>query len=161
MDINDECGERTRLLLTGGKEKQRERITLEDDLRSAIIKVAEGNPGALAVCISLAQDGPIIDPDSALGPLTYLLSLDAHGIYGHRIWGLYKDVCGENLVYMCATLRAVQLGLLSIITLQNAIDLTAVVPSSSSGINVVEVLNTVIKRLPKFFAKGYTPTLKP
>ena len=51
-----------------------------------------------------------------------MLQLDIHGIYGHRVWMLYKDVCRQNLVDMIGILRAVQLGILPEATLNRAID---------------------------------------
>jgi len=131
------------------------RITGNDSLMTAIIKLADGNPGALAVLTSLAQDGHTIDPDSALGPWSFLIDLDTNNIYADQIWMLYKDVCGENLVYTCAVLRAVQLGLLPLA------DLNIAIYNRGRGINVIDIFNKVVARLPKFFSTPYKPTNKP
>jgi hypothetical protein len=61
----------------------------------------------------LLKEGPEIDRldwTKGFGPI---LDMDELGIYGSRIWILYKDFNGEDLPRMIASLRAVQLGLLS------------------------------------------------
>ncbi len=98
------------------------RITLEDNMMDMIMKVTEGNPGAVSVCMKLIEKSAVIDPDAALGPLTNLFALDTHDIYGSRIWQLYKDVCKTDLVSMIGLLRAVQLGFLTESELHSAID---------------------------------------
>lgn len=99
--------------------------------------MADGNPGALKVCCELLKRGEEIDPDSLLGGLGNILSLDSAGIYGEHIWILYKDICGEDLVKMCAVLRSRQLGFIS--------DPLAVKPGEVDGL-----LAQVKERLPKF-----------
>jgi hypothetical protein len=98
------------------------RIDLADSLMSAIIKMADGNPGAVRVLMELFQQGPTIDPYSALGALSGMLHLDTLDIYGHRIWCFYKDVCGEDLTTMIGLMRANQLGFLRESELIRAID---------------------------------------
>jgi hypothetical protein len=76
------------------------------------MKLSDRNPGAVAVLADLLKpQTPPIDPDSALGPMGVLLSLDAHGIYGPDIWDLSKGCSEGDRVRFCAALRAVQLGL--------------------------------------------------
>jgi hypothetical protein len=90
--------------------KDRNRIELADSIMDAVIKVAEGNPGALTVCMMLLDDTKAIDPMAAFGGLGMLLDFDARGIYGSRIWVLYKDVCGESIPNLVALFRGHQLG---------------------------------------------------
>jgi len=120
------------------------RIKLDDTAMSGIIKVVENNPGGLRVCIELCRDGGDIDPDSALKGLGNILNLDQLGIYGSRIWMLYKDVCGEDLVTMVGMLRANQLGFLSDAELSHAID------NYGEGIDCAALLQEVRKTLPNF-----------
>jgi hypothetical protein len=87
------------------------RITLEDTGKEAIIKMADGLPGALRVCIDLFQEGDKIDPVG--GPWMYLLILDMNGVYGSQIWMLYKDVCGQSLIHMMAILRSISEGIIT------------------------------------------------
>ena len=89
------------------------RIELSDSVQSAIIKMAEGNPGAVRVLCELFKWSPTIDPQSALGGLGPILSLDTEGIYGSQIWVLYKDVCGQSILNVLALLRAKQMGVLT------------------------------------------------
>jgi len=125
-----------------------ERIGLMDNTRDIVTKLAEGNPGATRVCCELLTFGGEIDPDSALGGLGALLELDSQGIYGPRIWMLYKDVCGESLLQTVAALRAAQLGLLPDTELSHAID------HYGSGVDPAKVLDLVRTRLPRFAAEN-------
>ena len=74
------------------------RLTLDDTVMTSIMKLAEGNPGAMRVCSEIMKNGEKIDPQG-MGGFGSLLSIDSLGIYGSRIWLLYKDICRENLVY--------------------------------------------------------------
>lgn len=105
------------------------------------------NPGALNVCMSILSQGPSIDPDCPTPFLTLLL-LDTFNIYADRIWMLYKDVCGQDTVKTIAMLRAVQLGLLPLGVLQQAID------SYGRGVDVDSILSQVTERLPQFGGNG-------
>lgn len=87
------------------------RINLNDDYSSVLIKLAEGNPGALTAMIEMCKAKPTVDPDSATGVLGILHSLDDYGIYGTDIYVLFSDICGRNAAKTIAVLRAVQLGL--------------------------------------------------
>lgn len=124
--------------------RHQERIKLTDTLIGASVKLGEGNPGAISVIMQLIKNGSIIDPDAAFGELAHLLSLDTFGIYGPRIWMLYKDVCGEDLVNTIAVLRAVQLGKLSENVMNHAID------NYGEGIDTKSILEIVQTELPKF-----------
>jgi len=121
-----------------------ERIELSDTSTGAIIKLSEGNPGALSVMKEIFVRGPIIDPDALMGPVAHILSLYSFGIYGPRIWMLYKDVCHEDLQSMIAVLRAVQLGKLSQEVMNHAID------NYGKGIDIKAVLDDVQAELPNF-----------
>lgn len=123
---------------------RQERIKLTDTLLDATVKLGEGNPGAISVIMQLIKNGSIIDPDAAFGEIANLLSLDSLGIYGPRIWMLYKDVCDQNLVNTIAVLRAVQLGKLSENVMNHAID------NYGEGIYTKSILKIVQNELPKF-----------
>lgn len=129
----------------GGHE---ERLTLEDTGKTAVFKLCEGNPGALNVLMQLVMSYEKIDPDSVFGNLSGLLSLDTYGIYGPRIWMLYKDVCGESIINMIAVLRAVQLGKLDLDRLDGIIDGKNF--GGSSKLDMDEILATVQQQLPGF-----------
>jgi hypothetical protein len=126
----------------------KERLVLSDTPVTAITKLAEGNPGALRVCFEMLKNGPTIDPLGMDG-IAALLNLDTLGIYGSRIWLLYKDVCRENLVITMACLRGWQLGIV------NKNDLLKAIENADSGnrgnnLDLVAILAGVKKRLGKF-----------
>lgn len=73
--------------------KSKSRIELNDTGLSVLLKMSDGNPGAMDVIAQMLKEGARIDPQSFLGGLGAVLALDTHRIYGPRIWMLYKDVC--------------------------------------------------------------------
>lgn len=123
-----------------------ERITLQDTPMSAIIKLADGNPGAIGVCTELFKEGARIDPDAFGGGIAPLISLDSRGIYGSDIWCLYKYVCRESIVHVIAVLRAVQLGLFADFQLQHAIG------NRGDGCDPAMLFDAACERLPNFKA---------
>src|SRR5215217_1731101 len=96
------------------------RITMSDSIMDMVLKISEGNPGALTVLMKIMKEGEAIDPQCH--PMLTVMALDTHDIYGSRVWQLYKDVCGQNMVNMLGLLRAVQLGFMTERELSNAID---------------------------------------
>lgn len=119
------------------------RITLEMTAKDVPIAMGGGNPGALTVCMNIMKEGAKIDP-RGLGGFGAILSMDTLGIYEHRIWMLYKDVCGQNLKKMMGVLRANQLGFVSAEILNKAID------NRGQGIDVDSLFDKVQERLPEF-----------
>ena len=123
-------------------------LDLNDDAMSMTFKMSGGNPGAATVCMKLLEDGGRIDPDAALEGYAKIFELDTLGIYASRIWMLYKDVCSEDVVKMCAVLRAYQLGLITEYNVDHAID------NRGAGIDVDALLAQVKGRLPAFGHMG-------
>lgn len=121
-----------------------ERIKLDMSMMDVVAELSEGVPGALVVCMRMLKDGDTIDPDNMLGGVGSLLSLDSQGIYGSRIWMLYKDVCGEDLTKTIALLRATQLGFVSDTDLDHAVD------NRGAGVDVDALYAQVQERLPAF-----------
>jgi len=126
------------------------RIRLEMSIPDVLYALSEGNPGALTVCLGMLKDGEAIDPDAALGSLSPVLMLDTLGIYGPRIWMLYKNVCGQDIGKTIALLRAWQLGLAGVSRqgLDHAID------NYGAGIEVDAVVEQVKTQLPNFRVGG-------
>jgi len=89
------------------------RIALEDSLSSAIIKMAEGNPGAISALMNLIEASERIDPQNGLGKIAPLFSLDIYGIYGTDIYVLYNDKCSRSSRKTILLLRATQFGFFS------------------------------------------------
>lgn len=91
------------------------RIELTDSLMDVMVKMAEGNPGAITALCELGTASPKVDPQSAfasMGPVGVALSFDTHGIYGSSIYIVWSDKCGRDARKTLMLLRAVQLGIL-------------------------------------------------
>jgi len=127
------------------------RIELVDTVKAAVMKVAEGNPGAIRVLLEAIKRGKTIDPDDAFGGFGVVMMLDGLGIYGSRIWMLYKDVCKQDMVSMFGILRAYQLGYLSEESLNQAID------NYGDGVDVEVLVAKVKEYLPRFGHEEATP----
>lgn len=120
------------------------RIELDDTIVDVATKMGEGNPGALRVLADIYKESGAIDPQNALGGFGVILSLDSLGIYGPRIWMLYKDVCHESLLLMLAVLRANGFGYLSAEALNHGID------NRGDGIETGALLAQVQEQLTDF-----------
>jgi hypothetical protein len=99
------------------------RIEGDDSVMSAIMKITEGNLGALSVCSQLVKGYEGIAP----GPLMcngfwYVMTLDSYGIYGSRVWMLYNDLCKRCLVRTALLLHALAGGFITIELLNYGID---------------------------------------
>lgn len=124
-----------------------ERLDGTKSLMDNIMAMAEGNPGALKVCVSLLKRGKNIDPDDLFEGFGTLMALDTLGIYSYRIWMLYSDVCGEDLVKLVAIARAWQLGQLlgaSKEAINHAID------NRGAGLDLDAIMVAVQRELPSF-----------
>ena len=84
----------------------------------SIIKMVEGNPGAITAIMDLVEKHDSIDPQSFFGPLGVLIALDTFEIYGTDIYILYNDKCQKDARKTIMLLRAVQLGLLPVAKLK-------------------------------------------
>ena len=120
------------------------RIEMDDTVMDVFVKLSEGNPGALSVCMQLSEETATVDPDAGMPKIINLLALDTLGIYGPRIWQLYKDFCKENIISVCAVLRAHQLGILNSTEINRAID------NWGEGVDLDDALYGVQERLPQF-----------
>lgn len=122
----------------------KEKIKLTDSMPEVMLKMSEGNPGALSVCMQVLTQGEKIDPDNMLKGLGVILSMDTLGLYGTAIWMLYKDVCQQNLRHMLAVLRGNQLGIVSKAQVMHAVQ------NRGEGLEVADVCQKVKERLPNF-----------
>lgn len=124
------------------------RITLEDSVMSATIKLSDQNPGAIGAMVEMCKASPVTDPENFAGDVSPLLSLDQHNIYGTDIYVLFSDICEGDPVKALAVLRAVQLGFLEESTLQDACS-----RQDRSGKRIIDVdglYSKVKNRLPSF-----------
>lgn len=89
----------------------RSRIELTDSGQDILVKMAEGNPGALTAMLDILQKHESIDPQAMLGGIGAIMILDTWGIYGSSIYVLWSDKCGRDTRKMLLLMRATQLGL--------------------------------------------------
>lgn len=123
------------------------RIQLTDSINEAIIKMCDGNPGAINVLIKILNNDNI-DPDNIMGGIGVMLFLDTLGIYGSNIYVLHNDICENDIVKTLAVLRATQFGMFSGNLLKDACN-----RQDYSGKKLVPVEDLYLKvkeRLPKF-----------
>jgi len=120
------------------------KIELTDTPMSAMVKVADGNPGAVTVLMRLFAINPQVDPQDIMGGLGPIMTLDSHGIYGSDIWEFWKVMCKCDYVHVLSCMRAVQLGFLAEATLLHAIR------NNGEGVDIEEMYNKVKERLPQF-----------
>jgi hypothetical protein len=99
-----------------GRVFTKSRLELTDNMQSAIVKMAEGNPGAAIALCELATRST----DNPLGGLGMMLLLDSFGIYGTDIYVLFSDISGKDVNLMCAYLIAAKEGLLPTSILKDA-----------------------------------------
>lgn len=125
-----------------------ERIKLSDSMESAIIKMVEGNMGAMNVCMLLIKEGGNIDTQTIMGGFSFILDLDREGIYGTDIYVFWNDICNRELPKMIAVLRAVQLGFFNGRILADACHRQDY--SGRDLVPVNDLYNKVIERLPNF-----------
>lgn len=119
------------------------RIGLNDTMQSMVIKMSDGNPGAINVMMGLLRETPSIDPDNVLGGLGVIMSLDTHDIYGPDIWCLFKYGCGQDLTTMVGARRAVQLGHIGVNQLKHMVE-------SHDRAGIAALLPAVREQLPNF-----------
>lgn len=86
------------------------RIQLTDSLQQIVVKMSDGNPGAINVMMALIKQGEKIDPDNMLGGVGAILWLDTERIYGPKIWVLFKDVCKSKVLNIFTIMRYQQYG---------------------------------------------------
>lgn len=120
------------------------KLVAKDTMMDVMMKMSEGNPGGLKVCMDILEKGEIIDPEVTLGGLGLILMLDSYEIYGSEIWMLYKDVCDESIGRTIAVIRACQLGFI------NTQDLHYAIHNRGKGIDVDECVANVAGRLSAF-----------
>lgn len=124
------------------------RITLCDNAKSAVIKMCEGNPGAITALMEILKCAKQVDPDDFMGGLGKILALDTLEIYGTNIYVLWNDICDRNTSKMIAVLRANQLGFISDQILKDACHRQD--RSGRKIIPVEELYVKVVERFPRF-----------
>lgn len=70
-------------------------ITLADNAQSIAMKMSEGNPGGLRVCMEMLSE--------PFGFIS-LCHADDRNIRGSDLWVLYKDICESDIDKVCQIL---------------------------------------------------------
>lgn len=86
------------------------RIELTDSTTDALVKMAEGNPGAIHAMMAILEHHDSIDPQAMMGGLGSILLLDTWEIYGTNIYVLFNDKCNRDVRKFLLLERACQLG---------------------------------------------------
>jgi len=89
------------------------RLKLTDNRMDIIIKMSEGNPGAMEALMHILEKHEEIDPQAMMGGTGSILLLDTWEIYGAAIYVLFSDKCNKDVRKMLMLMRAAQLGLFS------------------------------------------------
>lgn len=130
-----------------------EKIKLTDSTMDVVVKMSEGNPGAMNVIMQMLQPNNI-DPDNAMGGLGAILLMDTYGIYGTDIYILNNDICDRSLPKTLAVLRATQMGMFDSNILKDACHRQD--RSRKQLVPVEELYLKVKERLPNFDAQPET-----
>lgn len=96
----------------------RPRLELTDTSTDCVMKMAEGNPGAITALMEILTQHNAIDPQAAMGGMGAILILDTWEIYGSSIYVLWSDKCGKDVRKLLMLMRATQLGFFSQTKLQ-------------------------------------------
>ena len=128
----------------------KEKIQLTDSTMDVVVKMSEGNPGAMNVIMQMLKPNNI-DPDNAMGGLGAILLMDTYGIYGTDIYILNNDICDRDLAKTLAVLRATQMGMFDSNILKDACHRQD--RSGKQLVPVEELYLKVKERLPNFDAE--------
>lgn len=86
------------------------KLKLEDSLLDIMMKMSEGNPGALTCLIEMAKKK---DWYGEANEIVMIMSLDTMELYGLNLYMLWNDCCDRDLIKMELVLRNYQMGILS------------------------------------------------
>ena len=135
------------------------RLNMMDTGMDMIVKMSEGNPGAVQALISLIDKNEIIDPQDAFGASGALFSLDTWEIYGTDIYILWNDKCHRDTRKLIMLMRATQLGYYPVSDLKAlAADQAYAIPLDDEV--VVELDAKVCERLTQFAKPEETEEVK-
>lgn len=86
------------------------RIELTDTGMNMIMKMADGNPGAVSAMMAIIAEHDAIDPQAIMGGVGAVMMLDTWEIYGSDIYILWNDKCGRDVRKMLMIMRSCQMG---------------------------------------------------
>lgn len=120
------------------------RIEFDDDFKTIILKLSDGNPGAITALAKVSSEYVKIDPQSANADFSPLFDMDYLGFYGSDIWILFKNICGEDVLKFIVLMRSIQMGLLDGTKVQEAVE------NEVGDFDFVELLAKLQNKLNKF-----------
>ena len=91
----------------------REKININDNMMQVMLKMSEGNPGAITGMASLIKDDP-------MSGFMLLLGLDDMNIRGSQIWQIYKYYCEEDIEKFKEVIRNRDADMVQYLNEQNA-----------------------------------------
>ncbi|MBL4893251.1 MAG: hypothetical protein JKY59_00030 [Emcibacter sp.] len=86
------------------------RIEMTDTTMDVLVKMSDGNPGALTAMMEILEKHDAIDPQAAFGGLGAIMLLDTWEIYGTDIYILFSDICNRDIRKLLLLMRATQMG---------------------------------------------------
>jgi len=81
------------------------KLTPQDTTMDLMLKMSEGNPGALMACMELFKLGT--------PGVVALINLDDIGLYGEKLYMLWNDCCGRDAEKVVKVVKARNFGKLS------------------------------------------------
>jgi len=87
-------------------------LEVTDSKMDMIVKISQGNPGAMTAIMNLMKETPMIDSDSIFSEMGPILMFDEYEIYGTDIYILWNDKCQKDCRKVNLLIRATQLGFL-------------------------------------------------
>lgn len=124
------------------------KIKLTDNFNDVVVKMSEGNPGAVTALMEIMLKTQEIDPDSVMEWLGPVSLLDSYEIYGSEIYIIWNDICERNTRDFLMLLRAVQLGIIDITEITNQIKFGK--EHKFFEERFTEINDKVCEKLPKF-----------
>lgn len=85
------------------------KIDLNDSIMDIVMKMAEGNPGALTFIMELMKH----QQSAGIDGMVLLLHLDDIGLYGSPLYMLWNDCCDRDLGKVEVVMRNYQFGKLT------------------------------------------------
>ena len=86
------------------------RIEMTDTTMDVLVKMSDGNPGAITAMMEILAKHDAIDPQAAFGGLGAIMLLDTWEIYGTDIYILFSDICNRDVRKLLLLMRATQMG---------------------------------------------------
>lgn len=83
------------------------KLALTDDLMTILIKMSEGNPGAVVCLTDMLKK---TDWYGDISSIMMILNFDSMELYGSKLYMLWSDCCGKDLTQLELVMRNWQMG---------------------------------------------------